>query len=188
VQTKTGNMTSPRELHDDLVLGTKIKSKYNVALGRILYELKNKDKFKKAVGSGIDTWADYLKQPEIGLSVNEASRMIDIYLTFVVSLGYNEDLIAGIPAKNMTYLLPVAKKFIGKKESGDEELDMLIADATLLSQKDFKELLYDTYAEKVGDSATRTFEYFVMRRTVETNTLDRVMDISSDIIKETFKL
>lgn len=181
--TPSREVESAYELHKILCDVVHMSKRGIVATGRILYELKKDNNFQKAIGSGIDSWADYLRQPEIGLSIPEAARMIQIYETFILKLDYDEDTISAIPIKNMHYLLPLVKKMDSR-----EEADELIADATLLSQKDFKEKLYDVKSAELGEAATRTFEYFVMRKTVETNTLDRVMDLSSDVIKSQFNL
>ena len=171
---------SPREVHDELLQIVHFSKKSIVVLGKLLSGLKRDDMFKKAVGNGADTWEDYLKQPEIGLSTAEAAKMIQVYEEFIVRLGYDEDTVSDIPNKNMTYLLPLIKKI-----SSQEEADELIADATLLSQKDFKLKLFEV---KMGERATKHLEYFIMAKTMETNTLERVHDISSDLIKQTFNL
>ncbi len=174
---------SPHKLHEYLLHVVSISKKSFVVIGKCLYYLKKDGAYQDAVGKGADSWEDYLRQPEIGLAVGEASRLIQIYEQFILRLGYDEDTISDIPVKNMHYLLPLVKKLKDR-----DETDELVADATLLSQKDFKERIYDRKAESVGDGATRTFEYMIMRKTLETNTLDKVMDIDSDTIKMTFKL
>lgn len=183
MMTSSKEVIAAHELHKLLVNVVHLSKRGIVATGRVLYELKQDNLYKQAIGSGIDTWTDYLKQPEIGLSVAEAARMMQIYETFILRLNFDEDTISAVPIKNMYYLLPLVKKL----DAGDE-VDELVADATLLSQKDFKEKLYDIHAEKMGSAATRTYEYSLMRKTLETNTLDRVMDISSDMIIKTFNL
>lgn len=152
-------------------------------MGKVLYHLKKGDKFKKAVGMGADKWEDYLRQPEIALATGEASRLMQVYEQFILRLGYDEDTVSAVPVKNMHYLLPLVKKIKTK-----EEADELVADATILSQKDFKERIYDAKALEMGEAATRTFEYLIMRKTLETGTMDKVMDIDSDTIKRTFNL
>ena len=174
-QVSTGNV---RALHDELLQIVHFSKKSIVVLGKLLRELKENDKFKTAVGAGADTWEEYLKQPEIGLSTGEAAKMIQVYEEFILRLGYDEDTISDIPNKNMNYLLPLIKNV-----KTQEDADELIADATLLSQKDFKLRLFD----KRGESK-KTFEYFIMRKTLETNTLDRVHGINSILIKKTFAL
>ena len=174
---------TPHELHKMLCSVVSISKKGFVAMGKILRELKDHDKFKKAIGSGIDTWEEYLRQPEIGLSTGEANRLISIYQEFVLRLGYDEETISKVPLKNVHYLLTLAKKM-----KTQEEVDPLLADATLLSQKDFKLRIYDAKAEEMGIAATKTLEYFIMAKTLETGTLERVMGISSDLIKDTFNL
>jgi hypothetical protein len=83
----------------------------------------------------------------------------------------------------MHYLLPLVRKMEDRSES-----DELVADATLLSQKDFKEKIWEIKSKELGVDVSRTYEYLIMRKTLETNTMERVMDISSDQIKETFNI
>lgn len=176
----TANAT-PHELHNLLVSVVSFSKKSFVAMGKILRELREEDNFRQAIGSGVDSWDDYLKQPEIGLDSREANRLISIYEEFIIRLGYDEDTVANIPVKNIHYLLPLVKKFETK-----EEADELIADATFLSQKDFKRRLGDI---KVEDGVlTLTYEYMIMRRTNETATMDRVPGITSEMIVQMFNL
>lgn len=173
--------TTPPELHQMLVTVVGFSKKGFVAMGKILRALKLNSQFKSAVGQGIDTWEEYLRQPEIGLAAGEANRLIQIYEEFCVRLGYDEDTISAIPIKNIHYLLPIVKAM-----SSQEQADELIADATLLSQRDFKERLYDKKVE--AGEPTRTFEYLIMAKTLETGTLSKVMGIDSMTIKRAFNL
>jgi len=147
----------------------------SIILGRLLSELKRDDSFKEAIGEGIDTWRDYLAQPEIGLSVGEANRMVQIYDEFVSRLGFNEAYLAEIPVKNLHYLLPIVKKM-----DLSDDVDELLESARTLSQKDFKERIYDLK----DDSGERTYEYLVMKRCIETGNMTKVHDITSEEIKE----
>lgn len=175
--------SDPYKLHQYLLQVIHMSKKSFVVMGKALYYLKRDDLYKQAVGQGADTWEDYLRQPEIGLSRDEAGRLMQIYTIFVLKLGYDESTIAAVPIKNMHYLLPLVKKMESKDEADD-----LVADATLLSQKDFKERIYDAKALEMGERATRTYEYLIMRKTVETGTLEKVHDIDSDMIKRMFNL
>lgn len=150
-------------------------------MGKILSHLKEEDGYKLAVGDGVETWEGFLKQPEIGLSKNEATRLIHIYDELVVRLGYSEDTVSDIPLKNIHYLLPIAKKANHK-----EEIDELLADATLLSQKDFKERLMDKRIE--AGEPTRTYEFLVMAKTLETGTMEKVPGFASETLKEILNL
>lgn len=176
----TEKATAP-ELHQMLVAVVGYSKRSFVAMGKLLFALKYDNQYRNAIGSGINTWEDYLKQPEIGLAAGEANRLIQIYEEFCLRLGYDEDTISAIPVKNIHYLLPIVRKFDDR-----EDTDELVADATFLSQRDFKERLYDRKVEQ--GEPTRTFEYMVMAKTVETGTMSRVMDIDSETIKRTFNL
>ncbi len=169
-------------LHLMLVNVVSLSKRGFVAMGKILRELREKDKFQMAIGNGIDTWEEYLRQPEIGLSAGEANRLIQIYEEMVLRLGYSEETVANIPVKNAYYLLPLVKEMETK-----EEADELVADATLLSQKDFRDRLWDRKVENEG-AFIKNFEYLLMRKTVETGTMERVHGITSEVIRETFNL
>lgn len=146
-------------------------------MGKLLHELKDKSAFKKAVGAGIDTWDDYIAQPEIHLSRGEADRLIQIYEQFVLRFQFDEDFVSEIPIKNLHYLLPIAKA------SGDEDdIEELLYAAKDLSQRDFR--------ERVGEIKypERTYEYLIMKRCVETGSLTKMHDIDSESIKERFNL
>lgn len=171
---------SPAELHNLLVSATKLKNHSHIIIGRVLTQLKENNNYINAVGEM--SWNDYLKQPEIDISVSDANRMMDIYSELVLRLGYDEETIAEIPVKNLHYLLPL----IRDKKTIDEA-DELVCDATLLSQKDFKEKVYEL---KVGDERAhkKTYSYVLMKRTNETGSLSKIYDVDSETIKKTFNL
>lgn len=164
------------ELHQKLVGLVSVTKRNVVVMGKILSEIKHNDNFRLAVGEGIDTWDAYIAQPEIGLSRGDADRMIQIYEVFVEQYGYDPDYIGSIPVKNLHYLLPIAK------HAGVD--DSLLEDARVLSQKDFRERIHDIK----DSSGTRTYEYLVMQRCIETGNMRRVQGISSDDIKINFSL
>jgi len=171
----------PTTLHNKLLEVIQLSKQSFVAMGALLYELYNEERYLDAVGAGIDSWEDYLKQPEVGLTPKEANRLMQIYEVFVLQYGYPEDVLADISVKNMHYLLPVVKKFDGTHA---EEVDALVQDAAHLTQTDFRERIYDVKTEETGE---RTYVYLVMQRCVETGTLKRVPGIDSDEILEVFK-
>ncbi len=174
-------MDSPRSLHEYLLKIIHVAKSSVVLMGKTLYYLKSEDKFKEAVGRGADTWADYLRQPEIGLSTQEANRCIQIYELLVLKLGYEERTISEIPAKNLHYLLPLVKKMNSK-----DEADELVADATLLSQKDFRERVVEKKIDELG--LRREYEYILIRKVVQTGTMEKLHDITSEILMQTFDL
>lgn len=174
-QTSSIGQISVRENHENLV-NTIRNAKINfVQIGALLYFLKQDDNFKLAVGS-IDTWEEYLRQPEISLSSGEASRLEQIYSVFCEKFGYSVDRIAAVPIKNLHYLLPIAKE--------SKDIEDLLNDAEHLSQKDFRERVFE--AKNTDD--TRTYEYILMQKTIETGNLKKVHGIDSQKLKETFNL
>lgn len=144
-------------------------------MGALLYFLRKDDNFKSSVGS-IETWDEYLRQPEISLSQGESNRLEQIFEVFCLKFGYEVERIASVPVKNLHYLLPIAKTA--------DSIDDLLNDAEHLSQKDFRERVFE--AKNTND--TRTYEYILMQKTIETGNLKRVHSIDSQKIKETFNL
>lgn len=157
------------ELHSELVGLIKHSKRSFVETGKLLYELKKSGAYKKAVGQGIDTWKDYIAQPEIGLSITEADRLLQIYEQFVVIFGYEGDFISKVPVKHLIYLLPICKK-------GDAaQVDELLNAAIELSTKDFKA---HTDELKVKDTPL-TYEYMIMMRCKETGSLVKLHEYSA---------
>lgn len=170
-------LSKPHELHTTLVEVITHSKRSFVLMGKLLSELNKGDVFREAIGEGIDTWIDYISQPEIGLSKAEADRLIQIYEEFVLRLGFKEEFISSIPVKNIHYLLPLVKKH-------DDTFDVLemLENAQYLSQKDFRERVYDL---KTGNEE-RTYEYLIMKKCIETGGLTKVHGVSSEEIKEQF--
>lgn len=152
-------------------------------MGQLLHTLKEKGSFKQAIGAGVDTWDDYIAQPEISLSRGEADRLIQIYDQFVIRFGYKPQFISEIPIKNLHYLLPYVKA-ISRDNTDPKKLEEMLHSAKDLSQRDFRERVADL---KLGESK-RTYTYLVMKKCVETGTMSKVHDISSEVIEDTFGL
>lgn len=169
-------ITNPREYHDFLIKLVTASKKSFVAMGQMLYELHRENTFKKVVGDGVDTWRQYLAQPEIGLTLGEANRLIQIYEEFVLRLGFSPEVISDVPVKNLHYLLPMIKD-----ETDNEKVGEWLADATLLSQSDFRQRIGELKSEKC------TYEYMVMKRCQENNRLSKIPQISHEMILEAFK-
>lgn len=161
-------------LHHLLADQVSFSKQSSVEVGKLLHDLRLDDNYLTAVGEGIETWQSYLAQPEIGLSVSEANRLIQIYEVFVLRWEFEEEEIAAIPTKNLHTLLPLAKA-IEVSPEGEEELMALVNDATHLSQRDFKERLHDV---KSQDDGVRTYEYVIMQKCIETGGLRKVHDFS----------
>ena len=176
----TSNL-SPFQLHQKLLEVVSFTKTGFVIIGKLLYTLQQNDNFTEAVGEGINTWDDYISQPEIGITRGESSRLIQIYEQFVLRLGMSEDEVAKIPLKNIHYLLPIIKE---STEENAEDIRALVDDATHLSQKDFKERVW----ESKNESQERTYEYLVFERCIETGSLKKVHNIKSEEIKNVFNL
>lgn len=171
-QTSNNQISSPLEAHQ-LLLKMVHHAKINfVQMGAVLKYLKEGDNFKLTTG-GIDTWEEYVRQPEISLSNGESNRLIQIYEVFCEKFGYTVEKIASVPVKNLHYLLPIAK------ESDDkEEIDRLVTNAELLTQKDFRDRVFEMKTD-----GPRTYEYYVMEKCIETGNMKRVYDIPEQDIR-----
>jgi hypothetical protein len=143
-------------------------------MGKILWQLKANDTYQKAIGQGIETWVDFLKQPEIGLEVREANRAMELYGTFVLKYGFSIEELSEAKTKSLHYLLPVAKS----GSVNEQRIRELVESAKHLSQNQFRDSLYDA---KTDDQGERTYQFVVMRRCVETGTLQRVQMEGVDI-------
>lgn len=169
---------TPHDSYTSLVGRVSLMNYNFISLGKVLRDLKEGDRFKEAVGD-IDTWQHFVKQPEVGLTVGEANKLIDLYTTFVLELGYSEEQLASISLKNLKVLMPVAKQ-------GVQNLDELLEQARTLSDKDFKDALIET-SESLTE-VPRTYKYVVMRVCNETKNMSKVHGIESGRIAETFHI
>jgi len=167
---------NPHELYTSLTNTTLRIRGDSIAMGQILKELKDNDKYKESVGD-IDTWNQFLKQPEIGLSVSEADTLIEIYEEFVQRLGFDKSDLNEISLKNLKKLLPFAKT------RGSAEIESYLDQAKMLSDKDFREAMVEN--QNITD---RTYTYSVMKRCKETGSMTKVHGLDSDDIKNKFNL
>ena len=164
------------ELHEEVQALVKSQFHSDIRLGEKLYALKKNNLYKKAIGDGISTWEDYIRQPEVNLTAHRAAKLIRLYEHFILKIGYSAGDLDGVP----TYALD----YIASRNLQDVVLiGTLLDDAKVLSAKDFRERYHDEVQQ-----TERTYVYMIMRRCKETNNIEKVHDISSDLIKETFKL
>ena len=168
------------ELYQNLVNTLRGARERVIYGGKLLFELKDDDSFRNAIGEGIDTWEDFIKLPEIGLSKGEAQRMMDIYEWFVLELDCEEDELVEMPVKALHTLLPIAKSC----ELTKDEIYDLMNDAKSLNQQDFRDRVNDVRYPDVQE----TYEFMVMQKCIETDRMKKVHDISSEDIKEKFNL
>lgn len=174
--TQKTHLSNPHDLHNLLTAIITSSKKNFIAMGQVLSELRNNNNYKRAVGS-IDTWRAYLAQPEIGLSLGEANRLIQIYEEFIIRLGFAPEMVSEVPIKNLHYLLPMVK---GEKDK--DKVGEWLADATLLSQSDFRERIGEEKKEQC------TYEFMVMKRCQENGRLTKVLEISHEQIIQAFNL
>ena len=152
--------------------------KLGIVKGKVLWELKANNLFKKAFGQGVDTWEEFLRSPEIAMTVSEANRTMQLYEYFVLKYELSEDELADVPVKSLRHMLPRLKS--GEIESDD--IPELIGAASTLTFNEFKERMYDVQFE----DENRTYKYIVMRKCNETKNLSKVVDISHEEILTVF--
>ena len=165
--------------HQQLVGVIALSKKSFVVMGKLLHELYQSGNYQYAVGEGIESWGAYLAQPEINLTKAEADRLMQIYEWFVINFGVDESELETVPIKALHYLLPIAKR------SDAEEVLPLLDEARELSQRDFRERVHEL---KHGENSIKTYEYMVMRKCVETGSMQKIHGLDSDTIKEALNL
>lgn len=152
-------------------LNKSINGEY-LAMGLVLKNLKENSRWRESVGDGgIETWDDFLKQPEIGISRLEADRMMKAYSVLVEEKGYSIEDLKNIPVASIKRLIEI------------DIDDNVIEQAKTLTTKDFKEAIAEN-----NNIQERTYTYMVMRRCKETGNMTKVHGITSEEIKGTFNL
>ena len=168
--------SAAHELHTEIESLVKSSFRHDIRLGQKLHDIKQNSWYKKAVGAGINTWGDYLKQPEVNITAYRAAKLIRLYEHFILEVGYKAQDLDGVPTYALDY---IADKGLTDKDGVDSLLD----DARFLSAKDFKERYHDDITR-----TARTYTYLIMRKCVETGNMEKVHEISSDKIQEAFNL
>lgn len=133
--------------------------------GALLKELK--ETWKEAIGEGVETWQQFLKQPEIGLSVHKASSLIRLYDNLIDKTGRELNEFDWISYPNLMRLSQLP-----------EVTDDLINQARTLSDRDFKEAV----VENTTPDYTPTYSYMVMKKCNETGVIRKVHGITSEEI------
>lgn len=165
------------ELVSNLISLQRVRRKIDVERGRLLYQLHANRLYLQAYGDGVDTWEEFLRSPEIGLTVSEANRAMQLYEYFVIKFKIPEQDLESIPVRTLTHLLPKLK--LGQLDSNN--VTALIEDAKGLTFFEFKERLQDVQA-----GTARTYTYMVMKKCNETNNLSKVIGISSEELLNAF--
>ena len=170
------DVTQALELHHEIEELVRHQTVSDIYLAEKLYEIKETGLYKKAIGEGINTWVDYLRQPEVNITPHRANKLVRIYEHFCVGMGYERDQLEGVPL--------YALAFITNKSFNDvEAVDLLIEDSKVLSEKDFKEKYHDEVEDGI-----RTYTYLIMKKCVETGSMEKVHNIPSDQIISAFNL
>lgn len=177
------NVQTAHELYTILETKSETVNRKLIEMGRILKELKDGDKYLEATG-GIESWQQFLKQPEVGLSVSEAEALISIYTIFVEDFGYSIDDLSGINIKNLKTLVKLSQEF--DLRNATPNIMELMDQARVLSDRDFREALAER--DETLSETSRTYSYVVMQRCNETKTIRKVHGISSEQITNTFNI
>lgn len=149
-----------RDLHLDLIESVINVRLLNRSIGSLLKQLRYKEGYKDAVGLGIDSWNDYLSQPEIGFTIGEANLLIKIH-----------DMASEVSTEDFAEIPVATLKIMVRKDLFDEDS---ISSAKELTTKDFKEVHQDRVSDSNG---VRTYTYLLMKRCNETGTLSKVKDV-----------
>lgn len=161
------------QLVSELISIQKVRRKIDVARGKLLWQLHANNLFKQAFGEGVDTWEEFVRSPEIGLTVSEANRAMQLYEYFVIKFMVSEKELEQVPVRALTHILPRLK-------AGDFDLahvEELLSSAQSLTFFEFKERVRD-----MEFGPDRTYSYMVMRRCNETKNLSKVVEISNEDI------
>lgn len=152
-----------REQHEKFLALCRKEKIRDIVLGGQLWVMKQFNTYRQA--TGINTWEEYLEQPEVNISKHRASKLISIYLYFAENLKFSPEEVADVPTYAMDY--------IRQKGITDKQLILdLFDDARVLSARDFKEKFHDDVVQ-----TDRTYTYLLMKKCVETGTMTKVHDV-----------
>lgn len=155
-------MTSASSRWDEFLTGVDAYKGAILYLGTLLKRAK--EDYQDIVGEGINSWHDFLAQPEVGLTVREANSLIKL-------VEWLDDTNTNIDELNLS-----TAKFAANKGIVDD-----IDDMKVLSLKDWK----DRHHEEKTNNAPQTYTYMVMKRSNETGSLSRVYGVED--LEETIK-
>ena len=80
--------TQAHELHTEVEVLVKSQFRSDIRLGEKLYVLKRENLYKKAIGEGISTWGDYLRQPEVSITAFRAAKLILLGMLLVLAASW----------------------------------------------------------------------------------------------------
>lgn len=173
----TSNNETAVALHNSIIQFRTAEKKDEWILAQKLYTLRRYELWRFAVG-GYDSWEDYLKQPEIGISRHKADKLVRIYEFFIVNDTFTPEDLKDVPWQALDY---ISKKNFDKFSPSYAEL---IEAAKHLTPKDFKE----RYFELSQPEVERTYSYVIMRKCDQTGNLEKVHEVESEQIKKAFNL
>lgn len=135
----------------------------DIVLGGQLWVMKQFNTYR--IATGVNTWEEYLEQPEVNISKHRASKLVGLYIYFVEQLKLSPEEITDVP----TYALD----YIKKAELNDKlQIISIFDDSKYLSKKDFKEKFHDDVVQ-----TERTYSYLLMKKCNETGNMVKVHDV-----------
>jgi len=165
------------QLFEDLSTTITKNKKNFLKQGELLYWLRKNSSYREAIGDGgVDSWHDFLAQPEIGMSPTQANKLLNIYELFIKKLKYAEEEIIKIPIKTLNYLVK-SKEDFEKLDKGKQ--DEIVSQAQVLNYKDFKEAYFDQKNESNKGQIIRTYTYVLMQKCDQTGNLSKVHAVDS---------
>lgn len=143
---------------------------------RILKQIKDTRSYKYINGLGYLSWEEFCSDPIVGMSRVTANLHISLYEYYVEQLKLSEEQLSDIPIGRLT-------KILNSPDLTDEQRELSLVDAKLLSDRDF----YKSMDERLGGKPDRPTLYlngatqkWVFKFTPDT--MEKIVDESEDKI------
>lgn len=169
---------TPATYHEHLIQTVHRNKQNFLEQGSVLSRLRKNSAYRETTG-GIDSWHEYLSQPEIGMSPTQANKLINIYELFIKKLNYAQESIIEIPIKTLSYIIKRKEEFEAFSKAKQDEI---IDQAKVLSFKDFKEAYFDQKSEESGE--VRTYDFVLMKKCHQTGTMTKVHELDSNTLAQ----
>ena len=116
-----------RKEHEKLLKYKSFASLAYLYIGKTLKKIRDEKLYLYIFGEGCDSFKDYLRSPEVGISQRKAYYLIEIYETFCEKLGYNPEKLRELHWTSLREIKSVVNK---------ENADLWIENAKQLTTKD----------------------------------------------------
>ncbi len=155
-----------REQHEKFLALCRKEKLRDIVLGGQLWVMKQFNTYRLA--TGVDTWEDYLEQPEVNISKHRATKLISIYRFFVEEHKFTPLELEDVPTYALDY---ISQNHIQDKSKIGDLLD----ESRVLSKKDFKERFVDL--SNPNAEVQRTYSYLLMKKCDQTGNMTKVHDV-----------